>query len=1141
MEYIKIVRALLGNKKLTIEQQISGIKQKVSVGEYKDALKFNPLFNRFLHKSPFFKTPEDIYVKEVFQFTGSFRKEYKWLVNILENYLEEINLFVEYKNRFESHFILGEFDKANTTINEVENLFGISLWSIEANLLVEEYCKGSEANWNKLTYYLTHIKNPFYEFIINSGSKRIESKLSYDSFVNQFQNDIDNVNAESMIIDFFVFKNFTLANYEFAYKSLESVLFVSNIYSIIDQYLTLIDVIIYNIAASNENEKLFLPFVNKVKDIITNDQRIVNIYNIINDKSGLKDFETNVKIIACLNYYYSGDFEKSLKLSIEGIKNTPLEFKYYEIYCKSLINLNLDFQAFSQSTFINNLLEDTFCLLSFRRDKDENVRRLLKTAILLMNFNIGKQIYGLLSEIEGEFGRHFISGVISTTFNSPQNLYLAESHNSINTNFNSLFDHHCFKVYNYKLGNDIQFDGDISLSKSQNYIYRAIEQFKKKNYKEVIELLNGAEELDKLPYYFERKISLLYNSYLNMEQIRNALLLFGNVFLDDRIITRKIDYQDLFKKIKGTSDRDQINFLIELPLLYSLIVKEYDLYEIYDEFLCSHEIFNIRDIELEKFIRLFSLKKVIYFLQNVAVVDTLKYSTDYGSISDVEEDRIFILSTLIDIDSSNKLIYEKEINEIYRVNSVRKVLKEVDEGRLYIDVNSLKEIQVKKFTDDFKRFKEIEFSASSQSLIGFNPSNTKNWEIAISEKNDSLDKFNSADYLAFKSIYLESRDNLLFSKEYGLDSCLSTRIRHGALRNHIRSVFEKLDLVTSKSNDRYLDNEIWQKQLLYHFEIDQQVQNILKILSREIDDYTTFIVNNLIQIQTEKTIGKEHGLFKYFTNDMTLHKYYLQNKDNFETTERIIEMLLTSLVNHTVIDLQNEINEAFTNVIPNKFQSFIDSAIIKLRELNIPSDCQLIPNLIKSSTEIQKELEIISDWFYLNTTCSSTLLGIDTVIDASIELTNKINPQYKISPTLNLECDPFGVYSSLVFVFNMLFNNIIQHSKLPPERADIHINIESIGEQYFRIEIRNKINNEYNYSNDIGKLEKIKENWNNHTNIERSNKEGESGFDKIKRILLYEALSKTDKFDFSLENDFISIQLFFPYLKFNQNEKNSDC
>ncbi len=1135
MEYKKIIRSILGNKKLTIENQLNLIKQNLNAGDYKEGLKMNPNFSRFLHKSPIFKTLNDIYLKEPFQFTGNFKKEYKWLTNILENYLEEIDNFLNQKNKFEIHILNEEFEEANSILNEIEDSFGVSLWSIEATLIIEERINGSESNWNKLSFYLTEINNPIYEFIINSSSKRIETKLSYESFLNQFQSDIDTINANGLIEDFFVFKNFNIVNYSYKYNNLDSVLYVSNVFSVIDQYLILVDVILFNISESNENDKLFLSFINIAKNYIKNDYRIINIYNTINEKKEIIQSERNSEILDCLNFYYSGQFTLALGKAKEGIRNFPNEYEYYEIYCKSLINLNKGLTSLGYSTIIDDILINTFDLLTFKKDTQESWKKLLKSSLFFMNSSFGKQIFGLLAEVEDKSKKNHIIGFLSSSFNSPKNLTLIKSRESIIDNYNILLNNHCFKIQLFKQGENMLFSEKLSEFGTQEIMFRAIRSFNKQNYKEVINLLEDNSDFNTNSYYFERKISLLYYSYFKLNLLKDALLLFGTVLLDNSIFTQKLNYFELFETIKETYNKEDFIHLIEYPILFSLISKEYDLYEAYDDFIYTLDNFNIKEFDTNHFIEKFSLERIIYFLNNVVTIDTLKYSTEYNSIGEVEENRIDILNILISIDSLNKLNYEKERNDIYRANSVRKVLKEVDEGRLYIDVSNLKEIQIKKFNDDFKRFKEIESSASNQLLIGFNTS-TKNWEKILTEKNPSIEKYNSADYLAFKSIYLESRENFLFSKEYGLDSCLSTRIRHGALKNHIRSVFEKLHLVTSKFNDKYRDNEIWQDQLGNFPEFNIQVQSKLKQFSKEIDDYTIFIVEKLIQIQTEKISGKEEGVFKFFTNDETLFKYYTMNKASFETTDVIIEMLLTNLVNHTLIDLQKEINHTFTVTIPNKFQLIIDNLISNLREINLPNDCQLIPNLIKSSTEIQKELEQISDWFYLNTTSSSTLLSIETVIDASIELTNKINPTYKINPSINLKCQPFGVYSSLVFVFNILFNNIIGNSKLPFDKMDINIEIDSIDEKYFRINITNKINKNFNYTKNIVKLNKIKDNWNDHSNIDRSNKEGESGFDKIKRILIYETFSKTDKFDFLLENETITISLFFPYLKYEQDE-----
>lgn len=1131
MEYKKLVRSILSNRKLTIANQINQIKLNINAGEYKEALKLHPLFNKTLKSQPYFKSITDIYLKEPFSFTKEFKKEFKWVSNNLESYYEDINSFFELKNNFEKHLILDEFDKALEIIKEVENLFGISLWSIEATLIIEEKVNGSESNWNLLTKYLNEINNSIYEFTINASSKRIETKLSYESFLNQFQNDIDSINADGIIEDFFVFKNFNIVNYEYKYPNLESVLYVTNIFSVIDQYLILIDVILYNISKTNYHDKLFLSFIKGANTKIVNDVRLINIYNIINDKKEIIQTRNNDGVFECLNLYYSGNFEKAIEKAKLGIFKNPTEYEYYQVYCKSLLNLNLSFSSFNSSQTINNILKETYNLLSFRKSEEDSWNKQLKNSLFFMNTNFGKQIFGLLSEIEGRSDKNYIIGFLSSTYNSQNNIYLNAKRDKLLVNFETLIKNQCFKIQLYKNGLNNHFESKVSESEVQDVMIKAIRNYRLENYNEVINLLNGKIDLESNSYYYERKIYLLFYSYLNLNLLKESLALFGTIFFDNSIITRKLNYVELYNKIRTSYTRDDFASLIEYPILFSLIIKEYDLYEANDEFMCSYDIFSIQDLEIGSFIEIHSLEKTIYYLNNVVTVDSLKYSTEYQSINDVEEDRIKILNILTSIDSTNKLNYEKEINEIYRINSVRKVLKEVDEGRLYIDVTSLKEVQSKKFKDDFKRFKEIETSASSKTLIGFNTSNTKNWEKALTEKNEIDEKYNSADYLAFKSIYLESRENFLFSKEYGLDSCLSTRIRHGALKNHIRSVFEKLDLVTSKLKDNYRNNERWANQLSSIPEINNSVQILLKKFSKEIDDYTIYIVESLIQIETEKSFENKNGLFQYYTNDELLYNYYFEHKKYFDSIESTIDLILNQLVNYTLLNLQKTIVNAFTKGIPAQFNKIIENLVSELRHLNLPNECDLITTLSKANTEIQNELEYLSEWFYLNTTSSSSLLSIETIIRASLNLTNRINPLYNLEPKINIK-NNFAGYSNLIFVFNIMFKNVIEHSKLNSEKINLEVD-SSIDEinNYVLLKFSHNLNSTFDYSTNKKKLETIKQNWNNHENIDRSNKEGESGYDKIKRILLYEALAKTDKFDYNISKDSISITLFFPYKK----------
>ena len=1131
MDYKKIVRSVWSNRNLTLPQKINRIKLSVESGDYKNSLNHHPSIDNFLFKLPFFKSIEDIQIKEPFQFTGDFKKEFRWLTYIVENFFSEINSFFHLKREFEKMLINGDLENAKFKISEIESIYGISLWSIDCQILLTDIYDGSEANWNMLSSYLNRIKNSIYEFNISSSSKRAESKLSYESFLKQFQNDIDNIQSSGFVKDYFVFKNFSYANYDYEFKDLSSVLYVSNIFSVIDQYLILIDIIIYNISHGSQYSKIFLNFIKNAKCSIPNDSRLNAIFNIVNHKNNLDNSPTNSGYIQCLNSYYIGDFEKSLEMSKYLLLSDPLEYELYQVYCKSLINLRKDFEPVGLNGMANSILTDTFKLFNFHKNEEGCGKRLLKISLQLMNFNIGKQIFSLLSEIEGQLDWNYYTGVLSTSFITPKNVQFINVHQNVETNLLRFAEQESFKFYNgIEFGENEYKDFD-SKSEVQRVFACASQQYRKGNFEKTIEILECTDNAVLPNYYLEKKNSLIYFSYLQLGRLAEALTLFSTIYFDNDIIYRKIDYILLFDKIKKLPDKSEFTSQIELPILFSLVVKEYDLFEVYDDFVLAYELDDLSDLDINQMIAQFGKQQTIHFLEKVATIDTLKYNTDYTSVSEVEEDRIRILEKLIIVNPNNKQTYEKERDEIYRASSVRKVLKEVDEGRLYIDVNSLKDLQINKFQDDFKRFKEIALSSTTQTLIGFNPFNTKDWDKALVEKNETSDLYNSADYLAFKNIYLESRDNFLFSKEYGLDSCLSTRIRHGALKNHIRSVFEKLDLMSSKSKDIYVNNPVWQRQLSNYPETNFLVQERLKLFSKQIDDYTIYIRDSLIQIKTEKQPEKKEGLFAYFTNDELLFRFYSEHKALLISVEKVIEIILTDLVNYTLIHLQNDINNKFSNEISNYFQTLIESTIADLRKLDLPNECQLIANLTKSSTDINQELEYLSEWFYLNTTNSSSILSIHTLLDASFHLTNRINPQFNLVPKVQLEED-FGGYSSLIFVFNILLNNVITHSNLPPHKIALDVVAQKTDDdKYMQITFSNNVNPSVDYLLNIEKLEKVKQNWNNHDNIERSNKEGESGFDKIKRILLYEALAKTDLFDYSFESGKFSITLFFPFKK----------
>lgn len=678
---------------------------------------------------------------------------------------------------------------------------------------------------------------------------------------------------------------------------------------------------------------------------------------------------------------------------------------------------------------------------------------------------------------------------------------------------------HCIKGVEYEIFQTK--DNLIKLNAEVTYLYNI------EDYENVIKIIhNNYPICNSLNYYKERFIFILFNSYLKQNKIEDALNLFGTLIFDESIIYLKINFRELYEHAFNETDKFKVIVNINSLILASLFRSEYNLYEILDEFLES------KDCDINGIMNLTDIIKVkhIYLLHKICALDTIKYY--FGGIVDAEEFRLNILFHLIMIDDLNKKIYNEEVDEINKKISVRNVIKEVNNGRLFVDIDKLKEQLVEKYNDDFNRLLRIVGEKKNNKLVGFNASKPRNWEASMKEQSlDDSITYNEADFIAFKNIYYEVREEFLFSKEYGLDSSLSTRIRHGALENQIRSVFENLNLVTTKLAGEYIDSEYWNSQNL-EFEKLQIIQYQIKVFSKSIDDFTSQLKNTIIQISHER-LNKNNALFNYYTNDQILYDYYLLNIEYLRTTEDIVDLILKNL---SILTSSELLSLTYNYLTKNVYDAF--SEYVQKFKNNIPDKLHknifLTDNLNKSLTDLQLCLEEIALWFQLETSSASNVLLVEDIINASLELTQKLYTSISIKPKLNINCKDVSGFSSLIYVFNILFSNAILHSGLD-EEINIIVNADIVENKYVRIDVINNCNN-IDEAKITNNLNPIKESWSDFKNIERSNIEGESGFHKIKRILIHEAKCMTDKFDFEVTSNQITISLFLQFEKTLQNE-----
>ena len=74
-----------------------------------------------------------------------FANEIMWSAVVLRGHSKRLADFRTASKRFENNLLSGDYDGANSDLNEIDHAFGYSLWSIEARLALLQSWKGLEA------------------------------------------------------------------------------------------------------------------------------------------------------------------------------------------------------------------------------------------------------------------------------------------------------------------------------------------------------------------------------------------------------------------------------------------------------------------------------------------------------------------------------------------------------------------------------------------------------------------------------------------------------------------------------------------------------------------------------------------------------------------------------------------------------------------------------------------------------------------------------------------------------------------------------------------------------------------------------------------------------------------------------------
>ena len=1056
-------------------------------------------------------------------------RELIWNALLINNNRDKINEYLMFKKEYESFMFIGNYHEALTILNLIKEYFGYSLWLIQNELILKQKIEGLESQKNYAKKLKEKLSNKsLVEFLIHFYSIKCEDNITANNFRTLLEESLYSFKNTLNVKEYIRFKCLVINSLTIEdISEIECLFYWENNSSLIDIYETFTQ--IYTIWTSTfyntqkEEVTVFKKALYLLKEGI-NDKRIKSLNRVYGRSSSLYGNEKNVKFIDAFDSYTYGEYADCIEHCNKLFNDGIYDISIIDIFIHSHIYQNIAPIVYKNS-IKDTLIKDLYHIIL----KDDSTLVSFENLFNLMNIYQGFEwINGLYSFLDNQISgtkilqkenKSYLK-LLSSWIPSPykSNIYSEKSKSKYLEELNLLKSNSSmFNLFEQRKNNDI-------IDNKRIPSYRLIK------YKALNAYHNGyldeAELLFKELTNHENEVvaidakSAYLNILISLEKYDLCCELLVKYILRKEYIYLNLPLENLVSKLERPKKWPKSIFTPIFFKLYTLNISEKDnhLRLAYDRFLEQNNCERPSELvsNYDEFYKEEHFLEICYFLKEVCTPELMQYSSYIDSTSVAEEERISICRILKEFDSYNAKEYDLEINERTKKIVIQNGVKRVGKSKVYVDTVQVKQYYKKNLLDEnYKRYRSLKRNISDDEEL------SKIIDIAdeVLRENNITDKdeYYSSNEIQlfnvpsnekkdlFKKIMKEVIDGFI-NREFGLNAYISTRIRHGYLGKELRNPLEIENLVTTQVKNKetqekiYNENLFWKDKLSFLCSIKRnEILKKLEEFTRKVDNYTDYIVDNLLIISTQTTT---EALFKYEINIFEQKRLEDQISDDMEY-EDFVDIIIKWMWKKTDINLKM-IREVFETRIKKQFLIYFDDLINDIENINAEANSrELYDSIAKAKTNIQTTIDNIKTWF------NRTDLNVyeDYNIEIAIETTknilvkaNSTTTNFILNPKINKPLLMKGkTFEYFVDIFLILINNALSHSgcdNLP----DILLEIDKI-DTNIEIKIINPVFSEKS----VEELNTELENFNRNTFTKNSEKVLTSrkgtGLFRIKKIL----------------------------------------
>ncbi len=1036
--------------------------------------------------------------------------EFVWTACVLRLYTKKLNQFLSMKEDFSRAFLNSNYDAASTILDKIEEEFGVSLWYIQYRLQLLQFKNGLEAQKDYLEKLLaTEGINSLSAWVAYFFSLRTEENVSFAKLYDELADTIEEEGIGDYVINHVIPYDISLVTHPDSPITWEE----SN--PIIDRFETFVSMLQLAVVRSRDAIDCDLKLAIDQLTEIT-DPRIQRINQIIGKRP---DELAYSDMIQSADAYTIGKYEhvvhsddtpleiiarsRALSISISGPKG-PMSLKeqiidsMHEIltltpqaqqHRLSLKKLALSCPKHTYSTQISQFLERNHDFVF----PDSNYSEL--DYIAAINGPLENPwTCSLFSNLDSN--TDWLRYLLSKYPDSPslllrEILSTATSGKSLDKMANALPEHR-FNMYQGHIeyvNNDLTSatlsyskvvgnDNIFIASHAKRYLYDALHSSGK--FAECLSLV-VSHVLENQTAVFAYPISELAKDCLDKDELASdinlAILLHLNVVHVHHKWER--DLSDVFENVLYKAGVEKPSELLGAPM-----------------FPRAHSI---------------------YFLRNICIPRILDDTTCFESVDEIEIERIAICQHLLSFDPLSKDEYLSEIRGITRDINVARLLKKVQTSKIYVDEAGLRQAFETSLFDTFLRYQKL---LSSPDLAYQAEKLSKRLEEMLAAKGNTdikdLKLPASEREALFETLLDDFTRDFAFNPAYGLDTHVSTTIRHGAFEGHIRNPFAAEDLLCKKKDKEYVLPRAWQ------FKLENLSSTELEHVRRHLGRFTQKIEELIGLYLSEKIRVKEpgtNGMFILSTNESAIRTLretitkatdYHSFLDKFfahawQLVDESMEMIRHSLQQY----LLNQVNSACSLLITTLEQNLSHEKIVAL-----------VDAIVRSQTAFQSGIVEVAEWFRRPQDLSRDPFDFEVAVHVALQQIKNCYVKTPLAPELKLhvhEQIDGKFVDGICEIFYILLQNVILHSGFGEDVIPVTVSAGRVNDTLI-ISCTNQLASDVDLPARRALANEAISKYERDTAMKLARSEGGSGLSKIWRIAEFD-LRLGHKIDIKIDDD----------------------